>query len=183
MTVCEERLCPSRVGHCTLLLENSLRHSLSNGSLKEKEWWTKLKCACGEGRNTDIPLLVDSEGCERATSYEKSEAFARFFSNKCSVQGRDLTTMDLQDMVFPGAPALTTVHFSLKLAHDCPESEAEDSPSDILLSESEVGNGCEVMSSPDEEETEDGIAEPPYARCSCENANHFSALLSHSILV
>ena len=64
--------------------ENSLRYSLSNGSLKEKEWWTKLKCACGEERDTDIPLLsVDSEGCERATSYGKSKAFARFFPNKC----------------------------------------------------------------------------------------------------
>ena len=34
--------------------ENSLRHSLSNGSLKEKEWWTKLNCACGGGRNADV---------------------------------------------------------------------------------------------------------------------------------
>ena len=97
--------------------ENSLRHSLSNGSLKEKEWWTKLKCACGEGRNTDIPLLVDSEGCERATSYEKAEAFARFFSHKCSVQGRDLTTMDLPDTAFADAPALTTVHFRPDAVH------------------------------------------------------------------
>ena len=36
----------------------------------------------GGGRNSDIPLLVDSEGCERATSYDKVEAFmnnARMF--------------------------------------------------------------------------------------------------------
>ena len=69
------------------------------------------------GLNTDIPLLVDSEGCERATSYEKSEAFARFFSKKCRVPGRDLTSMDLPDTAFAGAPALTTVHFHPHAVH------------------------------------------------------------------
>ena len=38
--------------------ENSLGHSLSNGSLKKKEWWTKLKCACGGVGTLTFPCLL-----------------------------------------------------------------------------------------------------------------------------
>ena len=91
--------------------EASICHSLSTGSLKDKEWWTKLKYASGDGRNTDIPLIVDAGGRELATSHEKSEAFATFFSRKCSVTGQDLTSHDLPDLDATGAQALAAVHF------------------------------------------------------------------------
>ena len=39
------------------------------------------------------------------------------FSHKCSVQGRDLTTMHLPGTAFAGASALTTVHFRPDAVH------------------------------------------------------------------
>lgn len=95
----------------------SIRRSLSSGSMKDKEWWTKLKYAGGDGRNTDIPTIIDSEGRECATSSRKSEAFGGFFSKKCSVTGPDLTVHDLPDLGTVDAPALTTVHFRPDAVH------------------------------------------------------------------
>ena len=57
------------------------------------------------------------KGCERATSYENSEAFSRFSYNKCSVQGLEFTTMDLLNTAFTGSHALTTVHFCPSAVH------------------------------------------------------------------
>ena len=91
--------------------EDSLRRSLSTGSLRDKQWWTKLKNAAGNRTQPEIPLVVDSDGREWATSSEKAEAFARFFSKKCSVAGPDLVEADLPDPAPSEAPPLRTIRF------------------------------------------------------------------------
>ena len=84
--------------------EDSLRRSLSTR-------WTKLKNAAGNRTQPEIPLVVDSDGREWATSSEKAEAFARFFSKKCSVAGPDLVEADLPDPAPSEAPPLRTIRF------------------------------------------------------------------------
>ena len=97
--------------------EDSLRRSLSTGSLRDKQWWTKLKNAAGNRTQPEIPLVVDSDGREWATSSEKAEAFARFFSKKCSVAGPDLVEADLPDPAPSEAPPLRNIRFRPQAVH------------------------------------------------------------------
>ena len=91
--------------------EDSLRRSLSNGSMHSKQCWTKLKCASGMGCHTDIPLIADADGHEYATSAEKLEAFGRFFAKKCSIPGDDISTADLPPHDLPTSQPISTIHF------------------------------------------------------------------------
>ena len=70
-----------------------------------------MKNAAGNRTQPKIPLVVDSDGRELATSSEKAEAFARFFSKKCSVAGPDLVEADLPDPAPSEAAPLRTIRF------------------------------------------------------------------------
>ena len=98
--------------------ERHLRARLTCGSLRDKAWWCNLKGACGLGRNSDIPLLLDNAGKEHITSKEKADCFGHFFAGKCSLGDRDLHRASL------GTPApahphppLTHVHFRIQNVH------------------------------------------------------------------
>ena len=98
--------------------ERHLRARLTCGSLRDKAWWCNLEGACGLGRNSDIPLLLDNAGKEHITSKEKADCFGHFFAGKCSLGDRDLHRASL------GTPApahphppLTHVHFYIQNVH------------------------------------------------------------------
>ena len=70
--------------------EDSLRRTLSTRPLRDKQVWTKLRNAAGNRTQTEIPVIVDPGRLVWATSSEKPEAFARFFSKKSSILVRTL---------------------------------------------------------------------------------------------
>jgi len=63
----------------------SLSRKLSQGGMTDKEWWSTIKKAGGQGRNTAFPTLVGSDGTEFVSNIEKAECLARYFSAKCSL--------------------------------------------------------------------------------------------------
>jgi len=90
--------------------EEKLREKLSSRSMRDKEWWTSLKAAAGEGRSSEIPLLVEESGESRVSSTEKAEAFGDFFSRKCSLGDDDLNRQELE-VPASDIPLLTHIHF------------------------------------------------------------------------
>jgi len=90
---------------------SKVREKLSSRSLTDKEWWTGLKAACGEGRCHELPLIVGQDGTEYITSAEKAEAFAAYFSQKCSLGDSDFRDGDLADIPTPEVSSLALIHF------------------------------------------------------------------------
>ena len=58
---------------------------LRRGCSNEKEWWSTMKQASGEGRNSSIPTIVDRHGNEHASNRSKAEAFGQYFADKCTL--------------------------------------------------------------------------------------------------
>lgn len=106
------------VQHCVTTLhaaklakEHKLRTKLAAGNMKDKEWWSCLKQAGGNGRHSDIPLLVDNTGAQQATNLEKATCFGSFFSQKCSLGDDDIHPDDVPDLPDWTGPCLSDVHF------------------------------------------------------------------------
>jgi len=71
----------------------SLRQRLSSGNLNDKQWWSTIKQAGGQVRNTTFPTLIGSDGSEHVSNSEKANCFGQYFSSKCSLEG-DFTADD-----------------------------------------------------------------------------------------
>ena len=87
-----------------------VRHRLQQGSMRNKQWWSTLKAAGGDGRQCSIPVIRDANGTEHVTSQDKANCFGRFFSAKCSLVD-DLNADDLPDFSRRGNSALHRVRF------------------------------------------------------------------------
>ena len=74
----------NRERHITML-----RQKLTTGSLRDKEWWSTIKCAGGKGRSADIPTLRSADGTEYTTSQEKAKCLGQYFADKCSLGPQD----------------------------------------------------------------------------------------------
>ena len=70
------------------------RQRLKSGSLQDKQWWSTLKAAGGDGRQCTTPVIRDDKGNEHTTSMDKASCFGKHFSAKCSVK-EDLHQSDL----------------------------------------------------------------------------------------
>ena len=83
-----------------------VRCRLQQGSMKNKQWWSTLKAAGGDGRQCSIPVIRDDQGREHTTNKDKAECFGRFFSTKCSLRN------DLQRSNLPAFPNRCTAALS-----------------------------------------------------------------------
>ena len=96
-----EDLYKTHCARCVACLHNAkerglaaVRQRLKSGSLQDKQWWSTLKAAGGDGRQCTIPVIRDDKGSEHTTSMDKASCFGRHFSAKCSVK-EDLHQSDL----------------------------------------------------------------------------------------
>ena len=83
-----------------------VRCRLQQGSMKNKQWWSTLKAAGGDGRQCSIPVVRDDQGREHTTNKDKAECFGKFFSTKCSLRN------DLQRSNLPAFPNRCTAALS-----------------------------------------------------------------------
>ena len=88
-----------------------LRRLLHSGSLPSKKWWSTVKKAGGEGRNTSISIIRDDHGQEHSTAEDIAGCFGRFFSKKCCLENGDFDQADIP--IFPPrcTSALNSVRF------------------------------------------------------------------------
>lgn len=93
------------------LWEQRIRTNLSSGRLKDKQWWSTLKAASGEIRTSSIPTLIDGTGQEYSSNREKANCLGRYFAEKCSLGGDDLTQGTLPPIPAHNGPSLNRVHF------------------------------------------------------------------------
>jgi len=91
-----------------------IKQRLSSRSLRDKEWWTTIKAACGEGRCAEIPQIMDQNGIPRISNAEKADAFAEYFSKKCSLGEDDLLPHDLPRQDTNDIPPLENIYFREK---------------------------------------------------------------------
>ena len=96
-----EDLYKTHCARCVACLHNAkerglaaVRQRLKSGSLQDKQWWSTLKAAGGDGRQCTIPVIRDDKGNEHTTSMDKASCFGRHFSAKCSLK-EDLHQSDL----------------------------------------------------------------------------------------
>ena len=96
-----EDLYKTHCARCVACLHNAkerglaaVRQRLKSGSLQDKQWWSTLKAAGGDGRQCTIPVIRDDKGNEHTTSMDKASCFGKHFSAKCSVK-EDLHQSDL----------------------------------------------------------------------------------------
>ena len=83
---------------------------LSNGSLRDKQWWSTIKQAGGSGRNSSFPTLVNSKDEEFITSSGKAECFGEHFSAKGSLP-QDFVNEELPHVQPRTDNILVDVHF------------------------------------------------------------------------
>ena len=79
---------------------------LQQGSMTNKQWWSTLTAAGGDGRQCSIPVIRDDQGREHTTNKDKAECFGRFLSTKCSLRN------DFQRSNFPAFPNRCTAALS-----------------------------------------------------------------------
>ena len=79
--------------------------------MKNKQWWSTIKAAGGDGRQCSIPLIRDAEGREFSTSKEKAACFGKFFSTKCSLQNDYLQPSELPHFPRRTTSVLSRVRF------------------------------------------------------------------------
>lgn len=108
--------------YCKSVLERSkcahlatLRRKLSAGNMSERSWWSTIKRASGNNRNSTIPTLHDQKGREHISNAEKAECFGEYFASKCSLGTNDFPA-NLPEDKFPRirqrtSAKLTAVHF------------------------------------------------------------------------
>ena len=106
------------VNHASVTLQRAqqasearLRARLSSGSLRDKQWWTNIKAAAGGTRQSDIPVLIDSDGNEYTDRKQKAECLAKHFASKCSLGDTDLTPQELPPATQPCRSLLSHIHF------------------------------------------------------------------------
>ena len=90
---------------------SAVRQRLQHGSLKNKQWWSTIKAAGGDGRQCSIPLIRDAEGRELSISKEKATCFGKFFSTKCSLQNDYLQPSELPHFPRRTTSVLSRVRF------------------------------------------------------------------------
>ena len=103
--VCRDILDQSRFAHLRVL-----RQRLSNGILRDKQWWSTNNQAGGSGRNSSFLTLVNSEGEEFITSSGKAECFGEHFSAKCSLS-QDFVDEELPHVQPRTENIVLNVHF------------------------------------------------------------------------
>ena len=103
--VCRDVLDQSRFAHLQLV-----RQRLSNGSLRDKQWWSTIKQAGGSGRNSSFPTLVNSKGEKFVTSSGKAEYFGEHISAKCSLS-QDFVDEEIPHVQPRTDNILLNVHF------------------------------------------------------------------------
>ena len=91
-----------------LVKEAQVRNQLRTGSLRDKQWWSTIKYTAGEGRSTDIPVLITGN-TECHTAKEKANCLADLFASKCSLGDADLSLEDLPQSESCPHPPLTTI--------------------------------------------------------------------------
>ena len=88
--------------NCQLQAKSSyqyrLRGCLTSGNLQAKQWWSTVKRAAGDKRCSVIPTLRNSNGELLISNRERSEAFGKFFSEKCSLGASELTRESIPDV-------------------------------------------------------------------------------------
>lgn len=62
----------------------TVKDRVEAGSLRDKEWWSVVKKAAGEGRSKEIPVLVDENDFHLVSASEKAEEFNKFYASKLS---------------------------------------------------------------------------------------------------
>ena len=78
--------------------QSRLRGRLTSGNLQAKQWWSTVKQAAGDKKGSDIPTQRNSNGELFITKREKTAAFGKFFSEKCSPGAFELTRHSIPDV-------------------------------------------------------------------------------------
>ena len=93
-----------------LAKDTQIKLNLQTGSLRDKQWWSTIKHAEGEGRSSDIPLLTEN-GREYHISQSKANCLAEYFAGKCSLGNSDLTLNELPEPHSPPYRLLNNAYF------------------------------------------------------------------------
>ncbi|XP_065190752.1 uncharacterized protein LOC135821682 [Sycon ciliatum] len=59
-----------------------IRNKLLSGNIQDKEWWSVGKRAGGSGRDSTMPVLLDSDGQEYTQNRDKAEIIGSYFAEK-----------------------------------------------------------------------------------------------------
>ena len=102
--------CASQIHTAYSAHRKRTRNKINSGSLRDKAWWGTVKQLSGQGRSSEIPLLVGPDGSEHVTSVEKANCFGEHFAKKCSLGDMDLTPSSLP-AVLPCPTNLNKIHF------------------------------------------------------------------------
>ena len=96
----------ARASHLTFV-----RNKLSQGSIRDKAWWMNVKRAGGEARTPEIPLIMGPDGCEYTTCKEKADCFGLYFSQKCSLHDRELTSESVPHLPSRSPSSIDRIYF------------------------------------------------------------------------
>ena len=97
-----EDLYKTHCARCVACLHNAkkrglaaVRQRLKSGSLQDKQWWSTLKAASGDGRQCSIPVIRDDKGNEHTAHMERLLASEDIFLQNVYSVKEDLQESDL----------------------------------------------------------------------------------------
>ena len=91
--------------------QSRLRGRLTSGNLQVKEWWSTGKRAAGDKKGSDIPTQRNSNGELLITNREKTAAFGKLFSDKCSLGASEFTRQSITDVQTRSTERIQNIHF------------------------------------------------------------------------
>ena len=91
--------------------QSRLRGHLTFGNLQSKQWWSTGKRSAGDKKGSDTPTQRNSNGELLITNREKTAAFGKFFSEKCSLGASELTRQSTPDVQTRSSERIQNIHF------------------------------------------------------------------------
>ena len=105
------RSCTAQLQRALVTHTARLKERLARGNLTDKQWWSTIKRAGGEQRNSSFPTISSPDGTEHVFNKDKANCFGQYFASKCSLDQDDITDSNIPPTRLRTQRIISNIHF------------------------------------------------------------------------